>query len=263
MKKGLLIDLDGVVYQGEAAIPGAVETIAWIREAGLPHLFVTNTSSRPRISIVAKLKAMGVVINPEEILTPVIAVRNWIDRQSLTRVAYFVANETLTEFDPETGIEPEQSIAVEAVVIGDLGERWDFQTLNRAFRLLMENPAAPLVALGMTRYWRAEDGLRLDVAPFIVALEHATDRKALVMGKPSTDFYQQAMQACACRAEELMMIGDDINVDVAGAQKAGIDGVLVRTGKFSEQNLMGNIKPYAVLESFADLQSFWKGCKTT
>jgi ribonucleotide monophosphatase NagD (HAD superfamily) len=65
-----------------------------------------------------------------------------------------------------------------------LGEGWDFATLNRAFRLLMAEPHPRLIALGMTRYWRAADGLRLDTAPFVVALQHATGIAPVVLGKP-------------------------------------------------------------------------------
>jgi ribonucleotide monophosphatase NagD (HAD superfamily) len=71
------------------------------------------------------------------------------------------------------------------VVLGDLGDLWDYRTLNRAFRLLHHNPEAKLIALGMTRYWLASSGISLDVAPFVAALEHATGRKALVFGKPA------------------------------------------------------------------------------
>ncbi len=257
MKKGLLIDLDGVVYQGDAAIRGAVEAIAWLRSAGLPHLFVTNTSSRPRDAIVSKLAGMGIVVEAGEILTPVIAVRNWISAQGLIRVAYFVAKETVQDFDRNTEVHWDHSAAVDAVVVGDLGEAWDFRTLNRAFRLLMENPDAVLIALGMTRYWRAEDGLRLDVAPFVVALEHATGRQALVMGKPSAGFFQQAMDVCGLRAEDLVMVGDDIRGDVGGAQRAGIAGVLVKTGKYSQKDLDAEVVPDAIIESIAYLPTYW------
>jgi phospholysine phosphohistidine inorganic pyrophosphate phosphatase len=201
---------------------------------------------------------MGVVVKAEEILTPVIAVRNWVASEGLTRVAYFVAEETRQDFDRATEVDAGEVTAVDAVVIGDLGEAWDFRTLNQAFRLLMDNPDAPLVALGMTRYWRAEDGLWLDVAPFVVALEHATGRHARVMGKPSTGFFQQTMDGCGLKSEELVMIGDDIRDDVDGAQRAGLSAVLVRTGKFSEQDLDGEVRPDAVLDSLAGLKDYWE-----
>ena len=145
-----------------------------------------------------------------------------------------------------------------AVVVGDLGEKWTYPKLNRAFRLLMDETAKPpLVALGMTRYWRAADGLRLDVAPFVKALEHATACRTIVVGKPSPAFFQQALDIVGADAGETIMVGDDIVGDVRGAQAAGLTGVLVKTGKFRPADLDGDIKPDAVLDSIASLPAWW------
>ncbi|MEJ2592700.1 MAG: HAD hydrolase-like protein [Candidatus Thiodiazotropha sp.] len=143
------------------------------------------------------------------------------------------------------------------MVIGDLGERWDFATLNQAFRLLMRQPPPRLIALGMTRYWRAADGLRLDVAPFVAALEHATGQSPLVLGKPAAPFFASALRMAGIDASECIMIGDDIQGDVAAAQAAGIRALLVHTGKFQPSDLAGDIRPDGELESIADLPAWW------
>ena len=145
-----------------------------------------------------------------------------------------------------------------SVVLGDLGTAWTFATLNRAFRLLMACPDSVLIGLGATRYWRAADGLRLDVGPFVGALECATGRRAIVLGKPARPFFENAVDILKCTAAETIMVGDDIAADVRGAQCAGMNGVLVRTGKFRESDLAGDIRPDGVLESFADLPEWWR-----
>ena len=94
-----------------------------------------------------------------------------------------------------------------------------------------------MVALGMTRYWRAEDGLRLDAGAFVRALEYAAGRTAVVVGKPDPTFYATAVDALGLEAGQVVMVGDDIHTDVEGAQRAGLTGVLVRTGKFSASDL--------------------------
>jgi ribonucleotide monophosphatase NagD (HAD superfamily) len=109
----------------------------------------------------------------------------------------------------------------------------------------------------MTRFWRASDGIRLDVAPFVAALERATGRRALVLGKPANPFFQSAVGHLGLPAQEIVMFGDDIETDIAGAQKAGLKGVLLRTGKFRPADLEGKIKPDAVLDSIADLPNWW------
>jgi HAD superfamily hydrolase (TIGR01458 family) len=138
-------------------------------------------------------------------------------------------------------------------VIGDYAERWSFAELNRAFRLLMAEPRPVLAALGMTRYWRASDGLRLDTAPFVKALEHATGVEPVVLGKPGAAFFATALAEVGATAEDTLMIGDDIRTDVDGAQRCGIRGLLVKTGKYRPADLELGIEPFAVLDSIADL----------
>ena len=121
----------------------------------------------------------------------------------------------------------------------------------------MSDAAIPLVALGMTRYWRAEDGLRLDAGAFVRALEYAAGRTAVVVGKPDPAFYGAAVEALHLPAEEVVMIGDDVHADVEGAQLAGLAGVLVRTGKFRASDLTDGVSPEAVLDSVADLPRRW------
>jgi ribonucleotide monophosphatase NagD (HAD superfamily) len=96
------------------------------------------------------------------------------------------------------------------------------------------------------------------VAPFVAALEHATDRKALVFGKPAGAFFRAAAEKLRVPAGQIVMIGDDIQTDVAGAQQAGLKGVLVKTGKFRPSDLEGQVKPDAVLGSIADLPAWWE-----
>jgi HAD superfamily hydrolase (TIGR01458 family) len=118
---------------------------------------------------------------------------------------------------------------------------------------LHNNPEATLVTLGMTRYWLAADGISLDVAPFVAALEHATGRKAIVFGKPDARFFLAACETLGLAAGEVLMIGDDIDADVGGAQAAGLKGALVKTGKFRPADLEGTVRPDAVLDSIAEL----------
>ena len=144
-----------------------------------------------------------------------------------------------------------------AVVVGDYGERWSYAELNRAFRLLMQTPPPMLVALGMTRYWLADDGLRLDTAPFVTALSQASGVDPVVLGKPARPFFEAAIAALDTTAERTLMLGDDIRGDVGGALAAGTAAALVRTGKFRADDLEGEIRPDWILESIADLPGSW------
>lgn len=250
--QGVLIDLDGVVYQNDALIAGADRTVCWLQQKAIPHLFVTNTTSKPRAALVEKLADLGIEVNPESILTPPAAVVTYLQQQGLTRIALFAPPATCTDF---VGLSESNSPAV--VVIGDLADEWSFAALNRAFNLLMDNPQAELIALGMSRYYRSGESLKLDVGPFAAALAFATEREPVVMGKPSPAFFQQAAALLGLEPADLCMIGDDIKADVAGAQACGIKGALVKTGKFRPEDLARG-KPDFVLESFADLPDVWE-----
>jgi len=254
--QAILFDLDGVLYQGGQLLPGAVDALAWVRAQGIPHLFLTNTSSRPRSAIVAKLAAMGITVTVDELLTPAAAAAEWAVRARIGPLALFVAAATREEFVGLPRLADDAETGAAAVVVGDLGASWDFATLNRAFRLLMHGEPQ-LVALGMTRYWRAEDGLRLDTGPMVSALSYASGREPLVLGKPATAFFDAALAKLAVAGEQTVMIGDDIIGDVQGAQRAGMRGVLVRTGKFRPADLERGVVPDGILDSIAELPDWW------
>ena len=256
--RGILFDMDGVLYNSERLIPGAVETVAWLRERSVPHLFVTNTTSRGRDRLVEKLRGFGIEAAVDDILTPPVAASEWLRAQDGGPVALFLRPSTRAEFAglPLTPDGAESGAAY--VVIGDLGDLWDFRTLNRAFRLLHHNPQAKLIALGMTRYWLASDGISLDVAPFVAALQHATGREPMVFGKPAARFFHAAAERLGLAPADVLMVGDDMHADIAGAQAAGMKGALVRTGKFRPADLEGPERPGVVLDSVAELPEWWE-----
>ena len=251
MIRAVLFDLDGVLYNGQEPIPGAAEAVEQVRRSGVASLFVTNTTSRPRSALVMKLAKFGIKAAAEDILTPPVAAAAWIRGRADGTAALFVPEATCAEF---AGLEATgDEVEARYVVLGDLGRAWDYQRLNSAFRLLHGSPERHLVALGLTRFWQAPDGANLDVAPFVAALECATGCTATVMGKPSKDFFLQAASHMRLEAEELLMIGDDLRVDVLGAQRAGLRSALVRTGKFRPSDLDGDVRPDWVLDSVCDL----------
>jgi len=255
---GLLLDLDGVLYEGDRPIAGADRVVGWLHEQGIPHLFVTNTTSRPRSALVEKLAGMGIGVDRESLLTPAVAAADRLARHSTRPAALFVPEATREEFASVPLLDPGRDSGAGAVVVGDLGTAWDFATLNRAFRLLMDEPRPELIALGMTRYWQAEDGLRLDTGAFASALAYAAGVEPLVLGKPAPAFFDAGVRELGTAAAQTFMVGDDVVGDVGGAIDAGLQGVLVRTGKFRPTDLERGIEPTTVLDSIADLPEWWR-----
>ena len=254
----LLIDLDGVLYEGEQSVDGATDVLVWLDEQAIPRLFVTNTTSRPRSAVAEKLAGMGMSVAATDIITPPVAAAHWLRDNVTGPAALFVPPATASEFAGIRLAEPGSSEPAGAVVIGDYGDRWTFDELNRAFRLLMMEPRPALVALGMTRYWRAPDGLRLDTASFVMALGHAADIEPVVLGKPAAHFFKAALARLGMAADQAFMIGDDIHTDIDAAQALGIRGILVKTGKFRPTDLDLEIRPCAALSSIAALPNWWR-----
>jgi phospholysine phosphohistidine inorganic pyrophosphate phosphatase len=246
--EGLLLDLSGVVYVQEQPVPGAAEALEELRRRGLPIRLVTNTTMRPRRAILERLQRLGIAARPEELLTPATLARRRCAEAGYESVALVVLDQLREDLE---GLEQSGERA-DAVVVGDLGEDWDYGVLNRAFRQLMDG--AELIALQRNRYWETEAGLSLDAGPFVAALEYATGRQAEVVGKPSPAFFELALGDLGVAARRATMVGDDVEADVGGALEAGIAGVLVRTGTYREADVEGSgIEPTATIDSIADL----------
>jgi phospholysine phosphohistidine inorganic pyrophosphate phosphatase len=246
--RGVLVDLDGTVYEDDRAIPGAADALALVRRAGLGVRFVTNTTRMPRSALAARLARWGVEARPEEIHTAPSAAAVWLRARGIERVSLCVTEATSEEF---AGFALDDA-RPQAVVVGDLAHAWTFERLNRAFRHVLDG--ADLVALQKNRYWTTRDGLALDAGPFVVALEYATSRSATVLGKPSQEFFDTAARSLGLPLSALAMVGDDALADVHGAQAAGARGVLVRTGKFaSDEAGRAAARPDATIGSLAEL----------
>lgn len=246
--RALLLDLEGTVFQSGALIPGAVEALDEATRRGVAWRFVTNATSRPRSVILRELSAMGLDVAPDRLFTAPRAARGLIAARGWTRCHFLLRPALLEDFD---GIEAVEEGA-EAVVLGDLGSGMTYERLNRAFRMLLDG--AELVTLARNRYWQANDGLMLDTGPFCAALEHASGKKAILAGKPSPAFFQAALASTGAAASETAVVGDDLESDVGGAQRAGMRGVLVRTGKHRPDDLrLSPVQPDAVLASIAEL----------
>jgi HAD superfamily hydrolase (TIGR01458 family) len=253
-----LLDLDGTLYSGDAAIPGAVEALGRLRRSGVPFRLVTNTTSRSRRMLVERLAGYGLNVRADEIVTATLAGATLLRARGLTRVAPFVPSAGLEDLDGLTllgGTSDRPTGAADAVVLGDLGERWTYALLQEAFDHLMAGAA--LVALSRDRYFRQGERLALDAGPFVAALEYAANTSAEVAGKPSRAFFAAAVRSLSLPLDRsVVMVGDDLWSDVEGAQRAGLQGWLVRTGKFREDVLRSaSVRPDRVLESVAALGS--------
>lgn len=223
--KALCLDLAGVLYQGPQALPGAREALDLLRATGLPMRFATNTSQRSRTQILTDLDSLQLDIDPAELFTAPQAAHDYLNQHQLHPYCLIHPN-LKREFDDLQSRQPN------AVLIGDAGKKFDYAHLDKAFRLMHDG--APLIAIGDNRFYQLDDGLHLDAGPFVKALEYASGQTAIITGKPSPTFFQQVLTSLGSKAEDTLMVGDDVHGDIEGALNTGMQGCLVKTGKYRQ-----------------------------
>ncbi|HMW46337.1 MAG TPA: hypothetical protein PKD47_10660, partial [Solirubrobacterales bacterium] len=181
----ILLDVEGVLYiQGEA-IDGATETLNQLRELAGGIRLVTNTSSISRKEVIERVRNAGFDVADEEVLTPAAMAVRYCREMGFSRVNLMVARSLREDLEEIDVVGTDEQ--ADAIVLGDLGPMFSAETLTHAFRQMMDG--AELIALQHNRYWKREDGLVLDVGAFSAALEYAAETEAVVVGKPSPDFF--------------------------------------------------------------------------
>ena len=223
MIRGVLLDIAGVLELDGRAIPGSVTAVSRLQSAGVRVAYVTNTSRRPRTQLCEQLRAIGYPLEETEVFTAPRAIAAYLHTHQL-KPHLLIDPGLAREF---TGC---GDYGNTAVVVCDAAEGFHYAALNRAFQLLMDG--APLLAVGINRYYRVDAELQLDAGPFIRALEFAAATRAVVLGKPAAGFFEAALASLQCTATEVLMVGDDVEADVLGARAAGLGAALVRTGKY-------------------------------
>lgn len=206
--------------------------------------------------LVRRLRDYGFDVSAREVFTATLAGSEIAKAAGHRWVAPFVsapALDDMIDLELVGGTSGRAGPAPDAVIVGDLGERWSYALLQEAFEYVMGG--ATLIALSRDRYWLSGRGLALDTGPFVVGLEFATGKSAVIAGKPSPEFYAAAIRSLdLAPGTPVAMVGDDLWSDVQGAQQSGLQGWLVRTGKYREAVLReSGITPDRILDSVAAL----------
>jgi HAD superfamily hydrolase (TIGR01458 family) len=255
MVRALLLDIDGVLTVSWNSLSGAVETVRWLRERGIPFGLVTNTSSRPRREIAAILTGAGMEVGPAQIFTAVSSAARFLsERYPAARC--LVVNEGSLDEDL-VGIDVVGHGHPDVVLLGGAGPSVGYRELDRVFKLA--SAGVPVVALHRNTRFQTADGPALDMGAFIVGLEAAVGDEIVVLGKPAPAFFGGALLELGSEAAETMIVGDDIDSDVRGGQAVGMTGVLVRTGKFRPSDLeTEGPPPDHVIDDVGQLPELWR-----
>jgi HAD superfamily hydrolase (TIGR01458 family) len=246
---GVLLDIDGVLTVSWEPIPGSVEALATLRERELPFRLITNTTTHTRADLASTLRDAGFEVDADQVVTAVVATATYL-REHHPGARVLILSDGDAREDLE-GIEvADPGDEADVVVIGGAFDGFSYRALNEVFGSLMGG--ATLVGMHRNLYWRTKEGLELDGGAYIVGLEEAAGVTAAICGKPAEAFFHSAVEALGVPASRIAMVGDDIVNDVLGAQAAGLMGVLVKTGKFSSNDLSKGSAD-AVIDSIARL----------
>ncbi|HTA31476.1 MAG TPA: HAD-IIA family hydrolase [Candidatus Cybelea sp.] len=249
--RSILFDIDGTLVARGKALPGAAESVAWSRSQGLAVRFLTNITSRDPNEIAGELQSQGLAIEGKEIQTATTACVEYLKLRSGLTCHLIVPPSVRHMYD---GILTDNQ-RPDVVVISDIGEQFNFQVLNQAF--LMLRGGAELVVPQKGLFWIDHDGPKLDCGSFIVGLEAATGKEAIVTGKPAELFFQRALSHVGCRADETLVVGDDMGTDVFGAARIGAKSALVGTGKYTPgAESMGAVRPDYFLPTLEEFPEF-------
>ena len=253
--RAFVLDADGVLmFQGKP-IPGSVAALETLRARRIPYRVVTNYSLTHRETLAAQFaKATGLPAEPELIITAASAAAAYTASHHAGQPLLVLAGrDALREWAGQRVVTPEEADAdgarLAAVVIGDAGDDLSFRNQDIAFRLL--RAGADFVAMHRNPWWITPRGPTLDAGAVVTGLEYALGRKATVCGKPSAVVFREAVAdlrrdvvgagGSALRSHEVAMVGDDPRADVAAAQRAGLRGVLVLSGKHDRATALAQI----------------------
>jgi HAD superfamily hydrolase (TIGR01458 family) len=250
---GLLLDIDGVLAVSWAPLPGAVDAMRRLREAGVPFRMITNTTTKTRADLAGTLKDAGFDVGGEEIVTAVVATTAYLRETHPGKKVFVLSDGDATE--DLAGVELTSVEDAEVIVIGGACDEFTYATMNEIFRRLMDGAA--LVGMHRNLFWKTSQGWELDGGAYIAGLEEAADTKATICGKPEKAYFDAALAMLGVSADRAAMVGDDIVNDILGAQASGLTGILVRTGKYREGDEDREAgRPDHVLPSFADVPAF-------
>ena len=229
--KGILFDLEGVIYEGSRLIDGSIETIDKLLAHGFKIKYLTNTTTISRRLVFEKLLQFQLPLIESDIFSPAIAANIFLKKKNISRISLFTnryLQEDFTDFVTD-------DLESEAIILGDLYKEFSWEKLNKIFQIILD--ASPLVlALHKNRYCKRENKLSLDLGPFVTALEYATSKKSVLIGKPEKNFFNLAIEDIKLKNEEVLMIGDDIIADIGGAKNILLKTIQVKTGKFQKKD---------------------------
>jgi 4-nitrophenyl phosphatase len=254
--QSFLFDMDGVVYRGSQPLPCAVETIARLLACGRQVFFLTNNSGATREQYAERLQKMGLPISPESILTSGWATARYLKHHIPNARLFVVGEEGLKQelkaADFQLIDDPEQQ-PPDAVVVG-IDRELTYRRLAQAQWAILQG--AQFIATNTDATYPAEDRLLPGAGSIVAAIQTATGKRPLIIGKPNPRILLPLLDAHRISLDTTLIIGDRLETDIALAHALNMPSALVLTGVTSREDLQNaplDLLPHWVLEHLGDL----------
>lgn len=256
MRRGFLIDMDGVVYRGSEAIPGAAEFIAFLQTRDIPYLFLTNNSAYTPLDAAVKLKKLGIETSADHVYTSALATAEFVAKQKPGGTAFVIGEGGLLNALHEVGYAISRESA-DYVIVGE-GRVLNYELLELAHRLIAAG--SQLISTNADTSCPTDAGPRPGCGAIAALLEAATGRRAYHVGKPNPFMFRAARKRIGLRTDQVVVIGDTMETDIKGAVDLGFESVLVLTGSTDRYKLREYpYRPTLVVESIAELTALAAG----
>jgi HAD superfamily hydrolase (TIGR01457 family) len=252
--RAFIFDMDGVIYKGDQVIPGVVEFLDFLRQRNFPFQFVTNNSTRTPQAVAARLARMGILSDAAHILTSSLGAALYLKKIRPDGASVYVIGEDGLRLPLiDAGFAVADEGAAEFVVLG-MDRKLTYDKLRRATLLI--RAGASFIATNPDTTFPTPEGLVPGAGALIAAVTSATGVRPLVIGKPEPACFEIALEKMGTRAGETAAIGDRLDTDIDGGQRAGLPTILVLTGVTTRNDVdSAVIKPTWVFEDLSELRS--------
>ncbi len=251
MLKAVLLDLDGTVYRGKSAIPGADETLQKLRDKGIRLFFVTNAATRSRVGVVEKLAGMGIHAKEEEMYCTTYATARYITSNFKDKTVFCIGEKGMKDEFKKHEISVVEDDSAGIVVVG-LDRTIDYDKLSVGYKTIMKG--AEFIATNGDVVYPVEDGFLPGAGVMVAAVESCTSKKPFIIGKPEIYFAELIHAENKLDKEEMLIVGDRTDTDIRFGRNTGIKSVLVLTGVTKKEDIeKSNDKPDYVIESVNEL----------
>ena len=254
--KGILCDIAGTIEFKKKPIEGAIDTINFLRNKGVKIVFLTNTDSRTPAAIYKLLKNYGFTVEPQDIFTPIVAIKEFLKNEPEKSVYFLTTTDVKEVFSSFKQISSDEQPDI--VVMGDFSDDWRVERLDQVFKYVLNG--ATLIGTQGNRFYLDNGGNPcIDTGAFIRMIGNAAQKPYSILGKPSKEYFHLALSKIGLKPDEVIILGDDIESDIKGGNNAGIRSIMVKTGKgenYSKKK--GDIIPFMTIDSIKDLKKMWE-----